>query len=332
MSDSTHDQNSVQERIDRLKAIAAGIFARHGVDFSTAKRAGGWTNATWLAGGLALRLSVESGRESLRREAKLAALLPPAVGYPTIVETGVTGGHEWGLARAIPGENLEDAWPGLSWEERVAALRQLWKMVEAVHSVDVSGVESLARKRAWYNSTDPVLAAGCLARLQQQGILSAEQAEILSEELSRFWKSLPSAACVLNHGDLTHGNCLWSAGRLVSLIDFEFAVIAPPELDWNGLLKWAFGPLENGGALPGADNAGLRLMREAAAGLVTPALAQPGSKRLLLGYAILLELWMLDDWLAHPEGEGPLETWEPYRRLLSLADGGGGYLAPVLST
>ena len=31
-----------------------------------------------------------------------------------------------------------------------------------------------------------------------------------------------------------------------------------------------------------------------------------------------------------PEGEGPLEQWEPLRRLRALADGAGGYLAPLL--
>ena len=37
------------------------------------------------------------------------------------------------------------------------------------------------------------------------------------------------------------------------------------------------------------------------------------------------------DWLDHPEGEGPLEQWEPLRRLRSLADGNQGYLRLVLT-
>jgi scyllo-inosamine 4-kinase len=59
----------------RLNKIAAGIFARNGVDFTLAKRTGGWTNVTWLAGGLALRLSARQGDDRIRREARLAALL-----------------------------------------------------------------------------------------------------------------------------------------------------------------------------------------------------------------------------------------------------------------
>src|SRR4051794_27740291 len=81
-----------------LGRIAAGIFARHEVDFLTARRAGGWSNATWLAGGLALRIAVAPGTEDIRREAALASLLPPEVRYPRILETGVDEGYEWALA------------------------------------------------------------------------------------------------------------------------------------------------------------------------------------------------------------------------------------------
>jgi len=31
--------------------IAAEIFATHSIDFYTARQAGGWTNANWIAGG-----------------------------------------------------------------------------------------------------------------------------------------------------------------------------------------------------------------------------------------------------------------------------------------
>lgn len=33
--------------------------------------------------------------------------------------------------------------------------------------------------------------------------------------------------------------------------------------------------------------------------------------------------------LDHPEGEGPLETWQPRKRIITLADRQGGYLAHV---
>jgi scyllo-inosamine 4-kinase len=141
--------------------------------------------------------------------------------------------------------------------------------------------------------------------------------------------ALPAAACGLNHGDLTLDNALWHAGQVVSLLDFEFAVLAPVELDLNALVKLAFGPPDGSDTLTDPGGAGRQRMRQAVADLALPVLAHPGGKELLVGYAILLELWKLEDWLAHPEGESPLEQWQPYRMLVSLADGQGGYLGPL---
>ena len=164
----------------------------------------------------------------------------------------------------------------------------------------------------------------------QLRILTSCQVDILGKALGRFWKALPAADCVLNHGDLTIENALWHAGQVVSLLDFKFAVIAPAELDLNELVKCAFAPPERYDPLLDPGGAGLHQMRRAVAELALPVIAHPGGKDLLLGYAILLELWMLKDWLAHPEGEGPLEHWQPYRLLVSLADGHNGYLAFIL--
>jgi aminoglycoside phosphotransferase len=330
MSTNPPDHHRDSETMERLKNTAAGIFARYGVDFATAKRAGGWTNATWIAGGLVLRMSVRQGGENIRREARLARLLPEEVGYPTILETGCSDGNEWSLSREIQGTDLGKVWHELDWDERTSALRQLWQKILAVHSVDIRATADLARKQAWFNATNAEDARAALRRLVRQGLLTSAQVAVLNRALDRFWETLPGSLCVLNHGDLTIENTLWHAGRVVSLLDFEFAVIAPAELDLNELVKCAFAPPERQDALADPDRTGLQQLRQAVSDLAMPVLNHPGGKELLQGYAILLEVWMLEDWLAHPEGEGPVEQWQPYRMLLSLADGQGGYLAPVL--
>jgi scyllo-inosamine 4-kinase len=313
--------------MQHLKAIASGIFARHGVDFATAKRAGGWSNATWLAGGLALRMAVAQDRDDIRREAKIAALLPPEVGYPPLVETGVTAGYEWSLSKEIPGRNLGAVWPELDGSARIEALRQLWEKTLAVHSVDVSAAAGLARKQAWFNATDAGEAAATLDRLARQGHFTAPRAKILGGMLDRFWQARRSAPCVLNHGDLTLDNALWHHGRVVCLLDFEFAVMAPAELDLNSLVNLAYAPGDEHDALSDPCR---EEMRQAAAEVAGPVLDHPGGVDLLYGYAVLLDLWRFKDWLAHPEGEGPMQEWAPYVNLLSLADGQGGYLAAIL--
>jgi aminoglycoside phosphotransferase (APT) family kinase protein len=302
-----------------LEGIAARIFAGFGVDFASARRAGGWSNITWLAGGLALRLATRAGNANIRRDARLAALLPVEVGYPVTVQTGVTDGFEWCLSREIPGCCLGEIWPRLSLPEQGEALRQLWAKAQAVHRVDPAAAAGLVRQRAWFNSNDPHEADASLACRVQEGLFTYRQAAVLRGILARFWQALPAAVCLLNHGDLTLDNAIWQQGRVVSLLDFEFALLAPIQLDLNTLLAPALGPGQQDESL-----------RRAAVRLAVPELATPGSVDLLLGYAVLLELWRLQEWLAHPEGEGPLEQWDPYRRLLALAEGQGGYYAPVL--
>lgn len=132
MSGIRADQDRDPETLHRLKNIAESIFTRHAVNFITAKRAGGWSNATWLAGGLALRLSVQPGTQTILREAQLASLLPLEVGYPPILETGVIDGYEWSLSQEVPGRNLGVIWSEIDWDQRITALSQLWKKVEVV--------------------------------------------------------------------------------------------------------------------------------------------------------------------------------------------------------
>lgn len=309
--------------METIESIAASIFARYGVDFATARRAGGWTNAVWLTEELVLRLSTRGENEDLLREARLADFFPPNVGYPTIVEKGKTDGLVWSLAARLPGISLGEAWDDLSWEERTTALQDLWERAQGVHSVPVSELPEFVPRRAWFNSTDPDEAEASLIRLTETGLFSSSESQALRNALDRFWCALLTAPCVLCHGDLTLDNAVWHEGRVISLLDFEFAVRAPIQLDLNHLVKSAFHPFSD------ADREEAEQLRQAVKKLATPMLAGRGYD-LLMGYAILLELWLLELWLAHPEGEGPLEQWDPLRRLRSLVDGVGGYLATLM--
>ena len=57
----------------------------------------------------------------------------------------------------------------------------------------------------------------------------------------------------------------------------------------------------------------------------------PGFPGAAAGYAILLELSMMEDWLAQWDRAESSAAWQPYNTLNALADGSGGYLAPVLA-
>jgi len=324
------DRYRAPEVLDQLRNIAAQIFSRYDVPFESTRRGGGWSNVVLMGGGLVLRLSADQGKDDLRREARLVALLPPEVGYPPVIDCGETGGFEWSLLKEIQGVNLGNVWPNLDWNERADALRQLWQKAEAVHRTDATAAASIVRERTWFYPANAQEAEDRLTRLAQKSILTSAQADALRAVLTRYWGALTNAPRVLNHADLTIENSLWHQGKIVSLLDFEFAVIAPVEMDLMNLVRIAYSPPFPHDPTPEADNAGLEKLREVILEVAKPILmTRHASKDLLCGYLVLLESFLLEEWLAHPEGEGPMEGWEPYLVLISLADEQGGYLAEL---
>lgn len=223
---------------DMLK-FARDLFAAHGVMEEPERLSGGWTNCVFAANGLVLRCTanIESGR--LRRETGLAKLLPVEVGYPEIVDSGSTDGCDWMLCKRVSGTNLENAWEKLSWEERADALEQFWKRVKQVHSLSIEAVRPYVNETLWYISTmDSALREAEM--LRERNVLNAAQCELVKGYIYRFEAALKRAKCVPVHGDLTPANAMWNEGKIVALMDFECAVIAPKEADLMMLLNTAF--------------------------------------------------------------------------------------------
>ncbi|MBN1641092.1 MAG: phosphotransferase [Anaerolineae bacterium] len=294
------------------------------------RREGGWTNATWSAGGLVLRVAVKPGTRDLIREARLASILPPDVGYPPVLESGVTEEHAWMLMRRVAGRNLGAVWPTLGWEDRISAKRQLWRRAQAIHAVDATLAQAYAASESPFYAPSPAKAAAQLARLESAGVLDARQVVVLSGVLGRFWTALPAAPRVLNHGDLCTENALWRDGQVVALLDLEFAVLAPVELDLNELVRAAYDPPERPDPLPDPNGSGRAQLREAVTEIALAAAGAQGSADRLLGYALLCDVWLVENELSQWDGQGSYADWAPYRALMALADGAGGCLAPVL--
>src|SRR5204863_8568531 len=118
-------------------------------------------------------------------------------------------------------------------------------------------------------------------------------------------------------------NALWD-GEVVALLDFEFAVLGPVEIDLCRLVCEALAP--KGGQSTDPD-----------AGTVAFAVAARDGdpvhgRALLLGAAVLDQLRDLEIWLARDPTAGGLEDWRPDRLLSGLLDADGGYLHPALSS
>ena len=278
-----------------------------------------------------LRVAVEVGTKHLLDEARLASILPPAAGYPPVLETGVREGVEWVLSSRVPGRNLAHVWPALGWQARSAALGELWTKAQAIHCVDPERAQAHVRDSSPLYASDPAQAAGQLARLQQAGVLTLERVAVLSNALERFWAAVHLAPRILNHGDLCTENALWDEGHVVALLDLEYALLAPVELDLNELVKAAYSLPETPDPLPDPDGSGRAGLRQTVSDIVIATCSAPGAADRLLGFSILVDLWLTEKWVAEGVDGEPNTDWAPHRELIALADGAGGYLAPVLS-
>jgi scyllo-inosamine 4-kinase len=317
--------------IETVPAIAREVLARFEVDPSQARRAEGWTNATWLTDALAVRVALSQGSTTFAREVALVSILPEEVGYPAIVASGVMDGYEWVLTRRVPGENLGTLWPNLSWAERATAATWLWRRAQVVHGVDLTVARRVASTRSPLYARDADEAGQRLARLVEAGILTRAERRALESLLHGFWPVLDDAPVVLNHGDLCTENALWRDGRVTALFDFEFAVVAPVVVDLVELVKIAYAPHEHGDVTP--DTAGLdrTLLQDVVAAIATAEVTMPEGPVLMIGHAVLLELWLLESYYQH-DGSSGFRNWAPYRTLMPFAHGESTYLQPVLES
>ncbi|MGA5168287.1 MULTISPECIES: phosphotransferase family protein [Streptomyces] len=316
-------------RTTEAATVAAEVFRRHGADFATARRAAGWTNATWIGGGIAVRVAGSAAARDLVRECRLAALLPLDVGYPTVLDSGAIRGFEWVVTREIAATSLDDAWASLDGERRVTATRRLWERARAVHRVDPAAAAPVARPRNPFYATTFDEADAALGRLRATGVLTTGERRRLGAALERHWAALPAALRVLNHGDLSPVNALWDGTDVVSLLDFEFAVLAPVQLDLNELVKMACAPPGPDAGSTARERADRALLQEAVAELARPFLRTDAEVDLLVGHSVQLEAWGLERELAKP-GRKAYQEWEPYRMLVAWAHADSGYYAPVL--
>ncbi|MFI1866059.1 phosphotransferase family protein [Streptomyces jumonjinensis] len=303
--------------------VAEEVLRTYGVALTGARRGRGWTNATWLTDELVVRVAREPGSADLLRERRLVGLLPAEVGYPEIIDAGALRGREWVLTRRVAGENLEEVWPSLDHTARARAIEQMWERAGHVHRVDGAAAAPHARPRSPFFPASAAEAAARLARLVAAGALTAEQARGLGRALDRFWAALPGAARALNHGDFCIPNALWNNGDVVALLDLEFAVIAPVAIDLNEVVKMAFGPGD-------ADTGERAPLRDAVARIAESALDAAGGPEVLVGYSIMLEMWILQTELAH-EKPDEADRAEAAAMLAAFAEGDGGYFAPLLA-
>lgn len=302
-----------------VRDLAAEVADQHGGDLERMRRANGYSNATWVGDGIAVRIAHTP--VNMVREAALVRALPQEVAHPEILGEGTTEGHGWIVTREIRGWNLGEAWPTLTPAEQQQAIRQLWNRAGIVHDA----TPSLRAHASSHGGYIPATLENAMTTAERAGTalgLSNTQQARLRDIIEGYFQAAPLVRQVVNHGDLALMNALWH-GEVIALLDFEYAVLGPVEIDLCRLVCEAC-----------VSEDGQRVDTEAGAAAVeiaTGRMDRVHGRALIHGASVLDQLRDLDIFLAHDSGEEPLEDWRPSRLLTSLLDIEGGYLAPLLT-
>jgi scyllo-inosamine 4-kinase len=234
---------------------------------------------------------------------------------------GTIEGHDWIVTEEIRGQNLHEAWPTLTLDERQRAIRQLWARVRIVHNATPS-LRLLVGSHAGFIPANADDAAAAADHVSAALGLTDVQRSRCHEIIGGYYRAAPIVEQVVNHGDFALMNAIWD-GKVVALLDFEFAVLGPVEIDLCRLVCEA---------LVSAD--GQRTDNDVGAVAFAIA-ARDGDpvhgRALLQGAAVLDQLRDVKIWLTRNRTEDQVEDWRPDLLLVGLLDADGGYLAPALT-
>ena len=210
------------------------------------ERASSVTNEVWLTDTHSVRIN-RHPTNRLYREALIAAVLPPEVGYPRIVAHGRGHGEDWLVQERLPGRPLAHVWPQLSQGQRERAVYGLAERLSALHRTrppaDLPPIEQ-APQLLEVGASDPtrpvvdaLLRAARLDRVDPVVLFEARDLVV------RLAPSLvPFEAETLVHGDVTFENVLWHDEQVTGLLDLEWARPGPRDLDLDILLRCAAYP------------------------------------------------------------------------------------------
>ncbi len=209
-------------------------------------RASSVTNEVWLTETHAVRVNRHPNNR-LYREALVAAVLPPEVGYPRVVAHGGDRGEDWLVTERVPGQPLAHRWPYLSPAERERAVCQLGARLAALHATrapaDLPPIEHAPQllEVGAEDPTGPVVAA--LHDAMQLPHVDPVMLATAAELVVRLAPALvPFQSDTLVHGDVTFENVLWHEGEVTALLDVEWARPGPRDLDLDILLRCAAHP------------------------------------------------------------------------------------------
>jgi hypothetical protein len=221
------------------------------------------SNDAWRIGSVVLRICWRGDRDRFAQEAAVTSVLPPSVPYPEILETG----RDELLARQVTstaeGVPVAQVWPTLTDVQRQQVILELGQILAALnaHPLPAHVSTLLAAPRpAGDRSLDALIGADLNPLPCERALRLIGPARDLShvdpalvDDVEACLRALatidplggthgdpgggsrPTRTCV--HGDAHPSNVLWRDGRIVALLDFEWARLGPPDLELEPYLR-----------------------------------------------------------------------------------------------
>lgn len=212
------------------------------------ERASSVTNEVWIGEEIAIRVNRRPGHR-LRREAALAPLLPPEIGYPKVLAYGGRIGADWLVCERVPGLVLSRCWPAMTESERMEAVRQFTERLQAIHALECP--PDLPETDSPQLLGPPGASQSGRVEPLLQALDKAEQLEHVDTKVLKAARRMvvesashlaPWNETTLVHGDLTFENVLWDGQRITAILDFEFARPGPSDLDLDVFLRFCAYP------------------------------------------------------------------------------------------
>lgn len=209
-------------------------------------RASSVTNEVWLSDDFVIRVN-RTPNQRLRREAFLAPLLPPEVGYPEVISYGGELGADYLIVRRMPGKVLSRWWPTMDEDARREATHQVARKLQLLHTVEapdeLPDIESphLLGGPGWSNPTEQLMDG--LDRAAQLPHIRLALIDDVRAFVAQHHLALEDFdAPTLIHGDLHFENVLWDGEQVTGLLDFEWSHTAPADLELDIFLRFCAYP------------------------------------------------------------------------------------------
>jgi aminoglycoside phosphotransferase (APT) family kinase protein len=214
----------------------------------------GASNDAWVIGENVLRVCWRGDIDRLLREASLVRVLPQTVPCPQPLDCGRDEFLSWTLTPRVAGTPLSGLWRSAPEPQLRGYVKQLAEMLAALHAwTPPRDIAQMLSSAAPGEDEDAVgitgksvipLALTHQLRLVEyirampfvDGGLMDDVAAWLAE--AHAGSSIPAGPRVFLHADATPGNTLVRDGRVVGLLDYEWACLGPCDTELALPLFW----------------------------------------------------------------------------------------------